>query len=307
MIWVIGELLYDELPDAKRPGGAPFNFARHMHRLGHEVRFVSRIGSDRDGDDLLQAVQRSGLNDQYIQRDAQHPTGRVTVELDAYGVPAYHIKEHVAYDHLLLDALPSASAGDLIYYGSLVQRTKPAREELERFLERQPESVLRFYDVNFRAGCMQADILAHSLDQADIVKLNEEELDPVAPLTGSRFKGDPLVRQLADKFNIEQLAVTFGKQGSILYTSMGKYIQPAGMISDEQITDTVGAGDAFSSILAHGFLKQTDPQILLAQASLFAEKICTVSGAVPAENTFYLELDHTKPAEQLRKTEMLKV
>jgi len=307
MILVIGELLYDELPDGRRPGGAPFNFARHMHRLGHDVRLVSRIGNDQNGDDLLQAVQQTGLDDQYIQRDPQYATGRVTVELDAHGIPEYHIEEDVAYDHLLLDALPPASEGDLIYFGSLVQRTKAGRKQLEQFLVRQPDHALRFYDVNFRAGCMQSEILAHSLKQADSVKLNKEELELVAPLTGSRLKGDSLVRHLIDKFKIEQITITFGKQGSILYTGSEKYTQPAGIISDEQIVDTVGAGDAFSAIIANGILTQTEPLTLLAQATLFAEKICTISGAVPADNTFYLELDRTKPAEKLRKTETLQV
>jgi len=307
MILVIGELLYDELPDGKRPGGAPFNFARHMHRLGHDVRLVSRIGNDQNGDDLLQAVQQTGLDDQYIQRDPQYATGRVTITLDAHGIPKYHIEDDAAYDHLLLDALPTASEGDLIYFGSLVQRTKAGREQLEQFLVRQPENVLRFYDVNFRAGCMQSEILAHSLEQADSVKLNKEELELVAPLTGSHLKGDSLVRQLIDKFKIEQMAITFGKQGSILYTGSEKHTQPAGIISDEQIVDTVGAGDAFSAIIANGILTQTEPLTLLAQATLFAEKICTISGAVPADNTFYLELDRTKPAEKLRKKETLQV
>lgn len=307
MIWVIGELLYDALPDKKRPGGAPFNFARHLHRLGHDIRLATRIGTDRDGDDLLAAVQQTGLNDLYIQRDGQHPTGRVEVSLNTSGVPEYHIEKNAAYDYLMLDALPPAADGDLIYFGSLIQRTEQGREQMEQYLARQPETAYRFYDVNFRAGCMRSDILVPSLEQADAVKLNHEELELAAPLTGSRYKGDALARQLTEKFGIEQIAVTFGKQGSILYREQQKYTQPAGIIPDEQIADTVGAGDAFSAILADGILKGTEPQTRLEQATLFAEKICTVPGAVPLEDTFYRDLERTTPARKLRERQTLRV
>jgi fructokinase len=287
MILAIGEILFDELPGGRRPGGAPFNFAQHLHRMGEEVLFVSAVGTDAAGGELMDAVRSSGLDRRLIQRDGAHATGRVEVSLDEHGVPDYTIIEDVAYDHIDFKKLPALPKVDLLYFGSLIQRTPDGRKRLQQFLREQPSSVLRFYDVNFRHGCDNPDILIPSLEQTDLLKLNEDELAAAGEMIGSSLQGDALAAQLMEQFGIRQIAMTRGARGSTLYCGAQKFEEPAGAVTKEQIVDTVGAGDAFASVLARCILNETDPQTMLRQATALAEQVCTIAGAVPADDRFY--------------------
>lgn len=291
MILAIGEILFDELPGGRRPGGAPFNFAQHLHRMGREVGFASVVGTDRDGQELIKTIRQAGLNDHLIQLDEEHPTGRVEVELDERGVPDYTIVEDVAYDHIEFGGLVVPPETDMIYFGSLIQRTAGGRKRLQSFLREQPDSILRFYDVNFRTGCDTADILIPSLEQTDFLKLNEDELAAIGQMTGTSLAGDELAANLMERFDIGQIAMTRGAQGSTLYRGSEKFEEPAGAVTKEQIVDTVGAGDAFAAVLARSILEGTDPQKMLRRATSLAENVCTINGAVPPDNRFYEELN----------------
>ena len=77
MILVIGEILFDLFPNYKRLGGAPFNFAYHLRNFGFDVRFVSRIGIDGPGREILYELELARFNLDDIQVDEDHPTGGV--------------------------------------------------------------------------------------------------------------------------------------------------------------------------------------------------------------------------------------
>lgn len=289
MILVLGEILFDELPEGNRAGGAPFNFARHLNRPGCEVRFVSSTGRDQNGVDLLQVLLKSGLNSNGVQRHPQAATGRVSVTLNPQGVPSYVIAAPAAYDFINFNALPLMSP-DMVYFGSLIQRTTDGRKRLHHFLETLPGSVLRFYDVNFRTGCDTAEILIPSLHQTDILKLNEEELIRIGKLTGTAQTGDKLIDGLMERFSIQQLALTRGADGCALYCGGKKFEQPPGPLKKADIVDTVGAGDSFAAVLARGILNGTAPQQILIFATRLAEQVCTVPGAVPDAPAVYASL-----------------
>ena len=149
MILVLGEILFDELPEGNRPGGAPFNFARHLNNLGEDVSFVSSTGRDENGVDLLKVLLASGLNPNWMQRHPKAATGCVSITLNQNGVPAYEIATNAAYDFINFEKLPPMTPA-MVYFGSLIQRTTGGRERLHRFLETLPKSTARLYDVNFR-------------------------------------------------------------------------------------------------------------------------------------------------------------
>ena len=291
MIIVIGEILFDELPQGRRPGGAPFNLAQHLARMGCDVHFVSRVGTDEAGDELLKEVERVGLDPSFIQRDAEHPTGRVTVELDEQGIPTYDIKPDVAFDYIQYDGFEEAClTADLVYFGSLIQRTEHGRSALHQFLTDLPYGIIQFYDMNLRDGCERTEVVLASLEHTDVLKLNEEELESAGKLAGFDETGDALAEKLMETYSIRKIALTYGKDGSALYDARAKYEQEGAALSSDQIEDTVGAGDAFSSVLVRGLAQGRAPDTMLRDAAKLAEYICTISGAVPQDDRIYASL-----------------
>lgn len=290
MILALGEILFDELPGGRRPGGAPFNFAQHLHRLGHDVRFVSSIGGrDNDGMELLRLILNARLDPNFIQRHPDAATGRVEVTLNDRGVPSYNIVKPAAYDFIDFDALPPMEP-EMVYFGSLIQRTAKGRKNLQNYLPSLPESALRLYDVNFRDGCVSKEIVIPSLEQTDILKLNDEELPILGKLTGLKQSGDELVEQLMQKFDLQQVALTRGANGCALYRDGQKTEMPPGPLNKGDVVDTVGAGDSFAAMLAHCHLEGVGAEQTLALCAGLAEFVCTVPGAVPADDSIYKTL-----------------
>lgn len=287
MILALGEILFDELPAGRRPGGAPFNFAQHLTRLGHRVQFISAIGGrDNAGVELLRCVLNSGLDPNGVQRIPDAVSGRVEIQLDQSGVPSYEIIRPAAYDFIDFSSLRSL-APRLVYFGSLIQRTTNGRKRLQEYLQSLPETVIRFYDVNFRPGCVSEEIVLPSLEQTNLLKLNDEELPIIGKLIGSEKQGDDLVEQIRSRFEIKQVVLTCGAKGCALYDDRGKTSLPPGPLRKEEIVDTVGAGDAFAAMTAHGFLQGFGARETLDRATRLAEFVCTISGAVPCEHKIY--------------------
>jgi fructokinase len=291
MLIAVGEILFDEFPDYRRVGGAPFNVAYHLHGMGHDMRFVTRVGKDENGHELMNTIRGAGMNTQYVQEDAEHPTGRVEVKLSGRGIPEYTIIENVAYDHIDFKPLcESAEVPGLVCFGSLIQRTPQAREALQGYLAQLPESVIRLYDMNIRPGCDREDIVLPSLQYCTALKLNDEELELAGRMIQAKERGADLVRTLMSR-GIKYVALTHGAEGSSFYTVDDSLRAPADRLLDDRIADTVGAGDAFTSVFAHGLLAGWSPQKILEKASWFSQQICTIHGALPPDNTLYLELN----------------
>ena len=291
-VLVLGEILVDKLPSGARPGGAPFNFARHLHRMGCDVFFASRIGDDSNGKILEETARTCGIDTRWIQRDAAYPTGRVEVVIDEAGVPEYTIADDTAYDHINFEELHTQleHQPDLVYFGSLIQRTQETRNQLHTFLDKQSKSMVRMYDMNLRHGCIKPDIQIPSLQHADLLKLNEEELDTTGrmlALPGTNRGNDYVARSLMDQFELRQLALTRGSNGSVLYTQTGRFELGPGPLFPEDIVDTVGAGDAYAAGIAVGYLNKWIPEKTLRIATQLAERICTVAGAVPSDSSIY--------------------
>lgn len=287
MILSIGEILFDIFPKYRRIGGAPFNFAFHLQSLGFETRFISRVGDDENGREILDFLNERDFNPQFIQIDSDHKTGEVQVTLDDDGNARFHIVEDVAYDHIACtDAVRTLMAeADLVYYGSLIQRSPGGFAQVGEMLRSRGEKTRCLYDVNFRPGCYDEKIVRASLDPCTILKLNSDELPMIQEMLGVKGDRDTAVRRLMDNYDLEMTALTMGGEGSRLYTRSDRYT--AAPSENLSIVDTVGAGDGFTAILAAGCLAGWDGDRILRTATRFASAVCEIEGAIPDEADFY--------------------
>ena len=288
MILVIGEILFDLFPNYRRLGGAPFNFAYHLKNLGFNVRFISRIGMDDAGKEILHRLElaRFDLND--IQLDEVHPTGSVKVRLNKSGEPRFDILSDVAYDYIEYVSDHHSSLTDqarLIYFGSLVQRSAAGCENLQAFISRNSPETLNFYDINLRPGCYNQAVIEKSLSKADILKLSTDELDQLMQMLPLETTNDAFVHRLMKTYSIHTVSLTKGERGSELFTKQSCFTaEPTETIG---VVDSVGAGDAYAAMLVAGLLKKWQPEKILDRASMFASRICGIKGAIPDSESFY--------------------
>ena len=288
MILVIGEILFDVFPNYRRLGGAPFNFAYHLKNFGFNVRFISKIGMDDAGKEILHRLELARFNLDDIQIDEVHPTGTVKVKLDRSGDHHFDIIPGVAYDYI--EYLPEYHSNlireaRMIYFGSLVQRSEAGFESLQAFISRNPPETLNFCDINLRPGCFNAAIIEKSLLKTDILKLNTDELGKLMQMLPLESTNDAFVHRLMETHSIHTVSLTKGELGSELYTNQSCFSsEPAEAI---QVVDSVGAGDAYAAMLVAGLLKKWQPQKILARASLFASRVCEMKGAIPDSASFY--------------------
>ncbi|MDQ3650015.1 MAG: carbohydrate kinase [Acidobacteriota bacterium] len=277
----LGELLWDELPEGRRLGGAPANFALMATQLGDRGIVTSRVGADDSGREALRILSERGLNTSYVQSDAAHPTGTVQVRLDAGGQPDYVITESVAWDYL--EWTPQweelASEADAVCFGTLAQRATASRETIRRFIRTTRANCLRIFDVNLRQSFYSADILAESLDIATVVKLNHEELPRVAEMLGLGGRGENAwAHRLIQVFDLAMVCVTRGANGSLLITPTDLIESPGLKIN---VADTIGAGDAFTAALIHCYLRQTPLEKIGEVANQLGAWVATQAGAMP--------------------------
>lgn len=277
----MGEALWDVLPEGKKIGGAPANFAYHVSQFGLPSCVVSAIGDDALGKEIIENFTSKGL-DQLIA-EVPYPTGTVQVEIDQTGIPLYDIKENVAWDNIPytehLDAL--AKRTKAVCFGSLAQRNVVSRNTINHFLDTMPkdDDSLIVFDVNLRQGFYNKEILCKSMQNCNILKINDEEL-----LTVSRMFGYPGIDLqdkcwiLLGKYNLKMLILTCGINGSYVFTPGNVSFQPTPKV---EVADTVGAGDSFTAAFIASILKGksvTEAHTIAVKTSAY---VCTQKGAMP--------------------------
>lgn len=277
----MGEALWDVLPEGKKIGGAPANFAYHVSQFGLPSCVVSAIGDDALGKEIIENFTSKGL-DQLIA-EVPYPTGTVQVEIDQTGIPLYDIKENVAWDNIPytehLDAL--AKRTKAICFGSLAQRNVVSRETINHFLDTMPkdDDSLIVFDVNLRQGFYNKEILCKSMQNCNILKINDEELITVSRMFG--YPGIDLQDKcwiLLGKYNLKILILTCGINGSYVFTPGNVSFQPTPKV---EVADTVGAGDSFTAAFIASILKGksvTEAHTIAVKTSAF---VCTQKGAMP--------------------------
>lgn len=276
----LGEVLWDLLPTGKQMGGAPANFAYHAHALGAEALVVSRVGHDALGREIIDRLHGLGLSTRGITTDPVAPTGTVSVALDDEGTPAFTIHENVAWD--LLEAggsvLAEAARADAICFGTLGQRNPVARAAVREVLKAARPNALRIFDVNLRQHFWSPEVVTESLQLADVFKLNDEELPVVARslgLVGDEFS---LLAQVAERFELQAVALTRGGKGSSLLVNGAWVSHPGAQL---KIADTIGAGDSYTAALTLGLLAGNAPGQIIQFAHRVADYVCTQPGATP--------------------------
>jgi fructokinase len=278
----LGELLWDLLPSGKQLGGAPANFAYITNLLGDHGIPASRIGCDALGDEALQKLTQLGLGTSFVQRDSVHPTGTVNVKIDAAGQPCFDILHPVAWDYLewTKEWQQLAREADAVCFGSLAQRSPCSHSTIRSFLNATRREAIRIFDVNLRQNFYSRQILADSMSLATIVKLNHEELPKIMALFELEHRSEKdSARRLLSLHNLKLICVTRGGAGSLLI-SADECSEHAGV--KVKVADTVGAGDAFTAAMVHGYLRGVPLDQINETANRVGAWVASQSGATPA-------------------------
>jgi len=290
---VLGEALVDIFDDRSVLGGAPFNVARNLAALGCKPHFFSRVGADELGVCIQAECRRFGISIRHLQVDPVNATGAVKVSMRGHE-HRFEILPDRAWDHLdgervvseLLKLTPQR-----VYFGTLAQRSPTSRQAIREGVNATWAS--SFLDLNLRAGADEASLVAASMQLADVVKVNEEELQRLLSWfsneTSADFASQDHTRQvlaLLDRFDVLRLVVTRGLAGYVVY-ERGLGLTHQGAANAVAVQDTVGAGDAFSSVLILGAVRAWPLEVTLQRATDFASAVCTLPGAVSTDLSWY--------------------
>ena len=277
----IGEALFDMLPEGKKLGGAPANFAYHVSQFGLNSCAVSAMGDDELGKELEKELNDHHLN--YQIDKVAYPTGTVQVSLDANGIPCYDIKEGAAWDNIpytpaLEELAKNCTAA---CFGSLAQRNEVSRNTIYRFLDNMPkeEGILKIFDINLRQGFYNKEIITESIKRCNILKINDEELITVSRIFG--YPGIDLENKcwlLLGKYNLKMLILTCSVNGSYVFTpGEVSFIETPKV----EVADTVGAGDSFTGAFVASILKGKSVKEAHELAVKVSAFVCTQNGAMP--------------------------
>ena len=277
----MGEALWDVLPEGKKIGGAPANFAYHVSQFGLPSCVVSAVGDDALGKEITENFTSKGLNQ--LIAEVPYPTGTVQVEIDPAGVPQYEIKENVAWDNIPYTARLEqlAERTKAVCFGSLAQRNVVSRNTINRFFDAMPRTAdsLVVFDVNLRQGFYNKEIICNSMKRCNILKINDEELVTVSRMFG--YPGIDLQDKcwiLLGKYNLKMLILTCGINGSYVFTPGNVSFQPTPKV---EVADTVGAGDSFTAAVIASILKGKSVQEAHSLAVQTSAYVCTKKGAMP--------------------------
>ena len=274
----LGEILWDCLPEGKKLGGAPANFAFHAGMLGADTVAISAIGRDALGDEILRELDGKGLK--YLLPRVEQETGTVQVTLDSEGIPSYEIKTDVAWDNIPFstEIKHLAEKCSCVCFGSLAQRSEISRNTIREFLRHTPKDCLRIFDINLRQQFYTTDIIQESLEACNVLKINDEELDIVAGLFGfPDLSVEDKCLRLLEQYHLDMLILTCGVNGSYVFTPNQKNFIETPKV---EVADTVGAGDSFTGAFAASILAGRtieEAHQLAVEVSAF---ICTQKGAM---------------------------
>lgn len=286
----LGEALFDCLPEGRKLGGAPANFAYHTAQFGHKSIAISAIGDDELGKEIVETF--NNVNLRHVLPLVEQPTGTVQVTLDEKGIPQYEICLGVAWDNIPYTDEMNAIAKETkaVCFGSLAQRSEVSRKTIQRFLETTPKEALRVFDINLRQQWYTAEVINDSLKLCNVLKINDEELDVVAPMllgisttpgqliAEDEQKTTEICRELIARYDLKMLILTCGATGSYVFSADEKSWLTTPKVT---VADTVGAGDSFTaSFVAQILAGKTIPEAHKTAVNVSAF-VCTQNGAMP--------------------------
>ncbi len=283
----LGEALWDVLPEGKKIGGAPANFAYHAGQLGLDTIAISALGNDSLGDETVAALEEKNLC--HLMPRVDYPTGTVQVTLDKQGVPTYDICEGVAWDNIPLtpEMLDIAKNARAVCWGSLAQRSEVSRNNIHEFIRNTPADCLRVFDINLRQNFYSKEIICDSLRLCNVLKINDEELVIIGRLFG--YPGLDMENKcwlLLGKYNLDMLVLTCGVNGSYVFTPGLRSYQETPKV---KVADTVGAGDSFTGTFCASILQGKSVPEAHKNAVEVSAFVCTQNGAMPTLPEEYIE------------------
>ena len=276
----LGEALWDMLPEGKKLGGAPANFAYHAGQFGLDTVAISALGEDKLADETIEALEKNGLK--YLMPRVPYATGTVQVTLSGNGIPSYEIKENVAWDNIPFNDEIKAAAKNCraVCFGSLAQRNVVSRETIQKFLDATPADCIKICDINLRQQFFSKEILEESFKRCNILKINDEELVVVTRMFGYQELDDAKIcEKMVKEYNLQMLVLTCGTNGSHVFTADGKHsFQPTPKV---EVADTVGAGDSFTGSFCAAILNGKPVEEAHRIAVEVSAYVCTQNGAMP--------------------------
>ena len=277
----LGEALWDVLPEGKKLGGAPANFAYHAGQfLGMDNTIaISALGEDKLAEETVEALKEHNLN--YLMPRVPYPTGTVQVTLTGDGIPTYDIKENVAWDNIpYTDEMKEiAQNARAVCFGSLAQRNVVSRENIHKFLDDTPEDCVKIFDINLRQQFYTKEVIKESLQRCNILKINDEELVLIGRMFG--YPGLDIENKcwlILGKYNLDMLVLTCGTNGSYVFTPGQMSFQETPKV---EVADTVGAGDSFTGSFCASILNGKPVPEAHKTAVQVSAFVCTQNGAMP--------------------------
>lgn len=283
----LGEILWDVFPERKVLGGAPANFAYHISQFGFNGYAVSAIGNDLLGKEILQSLEDKRLN--YLLETTDFPTGTVQITLSGAGIPQYEICENVAWDNIPFTPRTEnlAKNAQVVCFGSLAQRSEVSRQTIQRFIKTMPEDSLKIFDINLRLEYYTKEVIHESLQLANIMKLNDEEVIKISKVFDWQGTEEEICKKLLHTYGLKILILTKGTQGSYVFTPEITSFMPSPKV---HVADTVGAGDSFTASFIAGYLNGQSIENAHQLAVEVAAYVCQQHGAMPKLADAFVEL-----------------
>ncbi len=281
---IFGEVLFDHFPDGTAVlGGAPVNVAWHLQGFGLSPILISRVGDDEQGRRVIDTMSRWGLDLSALQTDDLHPTGQVQVSLKD-GQPGFDIVADQAYDfidgELACSKVASIQPG-LFYHGTLALRHSCSRDAFSLLADLP--GTQRCVDVNLRPPWTPMERVCELLKGASWAKVNDIELQAITGCGPDALSDG--ARRLKHQYGLGKLIVTQGEAGAFfLEDSTIRQGHPVAVVD---LKDTVGAGDAFSSVSLLGLAMGWGQSETLNRALEFASLVCGVRGATISDPAVY--------------------
>ena len=277
----LGEVLWDVLPEGKKLGGAPANFAYHAGQflgMGNTIA-VSALGEDKLADETIEALKEHGLN--YLLPRVNYPTGTVQVTLSGDGIPAYEIKENVAWDNIPYTPEIAEIAKNClaVCFGSLAQRSVTSWATIRQFLDDTPADCLKIFDINLRQQFYTKDVIEESLKRCNILKINDEELVVIKRMYGyDDLDMRGICEKMLAEYGLKMLVLTCGTNGSYVFAPGLTSFQETPKV---KVADTVGAGDSFTGSFCASIINGKPIQEAHKKAVEVSAFVCTQNGAMP--------------------------
>ena len=278
-VFCLGEVLVDCAGSSCFPGGAPANVAYHVAVLGQGAEIVSRVGNDAAGRDLTKWLESHSVGTRFLQSDPSQPTGSV----DVLPGPRYELALPAAWDFIEPTDAVSAAVTDAgaVVFGTLAQRQPVSRQTIRALVETARASgVPILCDLNLRAPFFDEETIMWSLRHCDVLKLNREELDIVSGILGAAGAREDLFAELLREFGIARGVLTEGEEGALISEDGRVSLHAAHAVTE--IADTVGAGDAFTAVLAVALARGIPLSTAAAPAAALSAFVVSKPGATPA-------------------------